>query len=161
DQAVELCLMNDLRLRAGFQSIIQANAGAVTASLKPNPLFWTDGQLLQLAKDFTPTRQGGPPQQDFQLGLPIDWFLFGKRAAAMASASQAIRVTQSEYENLLRERVTKAALAFYDVAEADGLLRLSRQDVETLEQITSNTEKAFAAGGRPQLEVNRLRLALG
>ena len=161
DEVVSMCLMNDPRIRAGLEVVYQANADAVTASLKPNPLLFTDGQLMQLAKDFTPARQGGPPQQDVQVGYPIDWFLFGKRAAAMASASQAIRVTQSEYENLLRERVTKAALAFYDVAEADGLLRLSRQDVETLEQITSNTEKAFAAGGRPQLEVNRLRLALG
>jgi cobalt-zinc-cadmium efflux system outer membrane protein len=160
DQAVELCLMNDLRLRAGFQSIIQANAGAVTASLKPNPLFWTDGQLLQLAKDFTPTRQGGPPQQDFQLGLPVDWFLFGKRAAAMASASQAIRVSRAEYENLIRERVTKAALAYYDVLEADKLLTLALQDVQTLEGIAANTQKAVDAGGRAQVELNRIRLTL-
>jgi cobalt-zinc-cadmium efflux system outer membrane protein len=160
DQAVELCLINDPRLRAGFESIIQANAGAVTASLHPNPLFFTDGQLLQLAKDFTPTRQGGPPQQDFQLGYPIDWFLFGKRAAAMASASHAIRVSQAEYENLTRERVTKAALAYYDVLEADKLLSLARQDVETLEGIAANTQKAVDAGGRPQVELNRIRLTL-
>jgi cobalt-zinc-cadmium efflux system outer membrane protein len=160
DQIVALCLANDPRLRAGFEAIVQANAGAVTASLHPNPLFFTDGQLLQLAKDFTPTRQGGPPQQDFQLGYPIDWFLFGKRAAAMASASQAIRVSQSEYENLIRERVTKASLAFYDVSEADRLLGISRQDVETLQRIVATTQKAVDAGGKPQVDLNRLRLAL-
>lgn len=160
DQAVELCLLNDPRLRAGFEAIVQANAGAVTASLKPNPLLFTDGQLLQLAKDFTPTRQGGPPQQDVQVGYPIDWFLFGKRAAAMASASQAIRVTQAEYENLIRERVTNAATAFYDVVEADRLLILAGQDVESLEQIALTTQNAVTAGGRPQVELNRIRLAL-
>lgn len=160
DQIVALCLANDPRLRAGFEAIVQANAGGVTASLHPNPLFFTDGQLLQLAKDFTPTRQGGPPQQDFQLGYPIDWFLFGKRAAAMASAAQAIRVSQAEYENLIRERITKASLAFYDVAEADGLVSLARQDVENLSRIVANTQKAVEAGGRPQVDVSRIRLAL-
>src|SRR5262249_44560271 len=126
---------------------------------KPNPLFFTDGQLLQLAKDFTPTRQGGPPQQDFMLSYPIDWFLFGKRVAAMASSSQAIRVSQSEYEDLIRQRVTKASLAFYDLAEADRLVALARQDFENLARIVSTTQKAVDDGGRPQVDANRVRLA--
>lgn len=158
DQAIQLCLVNDPRIRAGFEAIVQANAGAVTASLKPNPGFFTDGQLLELFKQFTPTRQGGPPQQDFQVSYPIDWFLFGKRAAAMASAAQGVSVSQAEYENLIRERVAAAMLAYYDVAEAENLLKLARQDVESFQRIETSTRSALELGGRPEVELNRIRL---
>jgi cobalt-zinc-cadmium efflux system outer membrane protein len=160
DQAVQLCLLNDPRIRSGLEAISQANANALTASLHRNPLLFTDIQLLPLVHPFTVTRQGGPPQQDIQLGYPIDWFLFGKRAAAMASAAQGVLVSQAEYENLIRQRIALAGLAFYDVLEAENLLKLARQDVENLEQIAANTQKAVAAGGRPEVELNRIRLAL-
>ena len=51
---------------------------------------------------------------DVQVGYPIDWFLFGKRAAAMASARQGVRQSEADYADLVRQRVTD---------DRDGLLR--------------------------------------
>lgn len=160
DQAVQLCLINDPQLRAGLEAISQANADALTASLKPNPILFTDIQLLPLTRPFTPTRQGGPPQQDVQLGLPIDWLLFGKRAAAMASAAQGVQISQADYEDLIRQRVAQAKLAFFDVAETDSLVGLARQDVANLTDLETSIQKSVAAGGRPQVELERIRLNL-
>ena len=47
-----------------------------------------DGQLLPLTRPVTVDRQGGPPRQDVPITYPIDWYLFGKRAANMVVAAQ-------------------------------------------------------------------------
>jgi cobalt-zinc-cadmium efflux system outer membrane protein len=160
DQAINACLLADPKLRAGFEVINQANADALSASLKPNPTLFTDIQLLPLTRPFTVERQGGPPQQDVQVGYPIDWFLFGKRAAAMASAGLGVRVSEAEYADLIRQRVTEVALAFYDVLEAKELLELARQDVQNFERVEASIRKAVEAGGRPKVELSRVRLDL-
>ena len=71
------------------------------------------GQYLPL-RPFTPHQPGGPSEIDVQVGYPIDWFLFGKRAAAMASARLGVRQSEADYADLIRQRVT---------ATATGLLR--------------------------------------
>ncbi|HJZ55684.1 MAG TPA: TolC family protein [Gemmataceae bacterium] len=158
DQVINTTLIADPKIRAGLEAINQANADALTASLKPNPELFTDVQLLPLTRPFTVDAQGGPPQQDVIVSYPIDWFLFGKRAAAMQAATLGVRVSEAEYADLVRRRVLEAATAYYDVLEAKALLELARQDVENLKQVEAITQKAVDAGNRPQVELNRIRL---
>ena len=122
DQAINLCLINDPKIRVGLEGINQAHADALTASLRPNPEMSVGGTLLPLSRPITPQQPGGPSEFDLEMGYPIDWFLFGKRAAAMASASMGVCVSEADYADLIRQRVTEAALAFYDVLEAQALL---------------------------------------
>lgn len=160
DQVINAVLVSDPKLRAGFEAISQANADALTASLRPNPTLFVDGELLPLTHPFTVNRTGGPPQFDSQLTYPIDWFLFGKRAAHMAAAAHGIKVSAAEFEDLVRLRVVEAAMTFYDVLEAETLLALAQQDVANLERVEGLIAKAVAAGGKTQVELNRLRLDL-
>ncbi len=160
DQVINAVLVSDPKLRAGFEAINQANADALTASLRPNPTLFTDGQLLPLTRPFTVTQQGGPPQQDVQLGYPIDWYVFGKRAANMAAATHGIKASESDFADRVRLRVTDAVIAYFDVLEAKGLYNLARQDVVNLERVEAALAKTVEAGGRPQVELNRLRLDL-
>jgi outer membrane protein, heavy metal efflux system len=159
DQAINTCLLADPKIRAGLEAINQANADATTASLKPNPTLLADGQLLPLRR-FTVDRQGGPPQQDVQVGYPIDWFVFGKRAAAMVFATLGVRVSEADYADLIRQRVTDTAVGFYDVLEAKALVELARQDVKNFGRVEESIRKAFEAGGRPRVDLNRIQLDL-
>lgn len=158
DRVVNGVLLADPRLRAGFESINQANADALTAALPPNPVLFADGQLLPLTVPFTIDRQGGPPQSDVSVSYPIDWFVFGKRAAAMQAAGLGVRVSEADYADLIRQRVLQAAIAYYDVLEAKALVALARQDVESLQRVEGATQKAVDGGGRPLVELNRIRL---
>ena len=160
DQAINLCLMNDPKIRAGLEVINQAHADSLTASLRPNPEMTVGGTLLPLSRPITPQQPGGPSEFDVGVAYPIDWFLFGKRAAAMASASMGVCVSEADYADLVRQRVTEAALAFYDVLEAKALLDVARQDVENLERVEAVTRRAVENGGRPQVELSRVRLEL-
>ena len=158
DQIINATLLADPKLRAGFESINQANADALTASLRPNPELFTDGQLLPLTRPFTVDRQGGPPQQDVTINYPIDWFLFGKRAAAVQAAGLGVKASEADYADLVRQRVLDAATAYYDVLEARAVIEIARQDVDNLKRVEAVTEKAVEGGGRPQVELSRIRL---
>src|SRR5581483_225483 len=82
NQAVYASLNGHPTIAAGLEAIRQAEGDFITSTLAPNPTFFTDIQMLPFKGAFKPTRQGGPPQQDAFVTYPIDWFLFGKRAAA-------------------------------------------------------------------------------
>jgi cobalt-zinc-cadmium efflux system outer membrane protein len=159
DQAIGATLTADPKIRAGLEMIQQANADLRTSSLPPNPTLVTQGQYLPL-RAFTPEKPGGPTEFDVQVGYPIDWFVFGKRAAAMASARLGVRQSESDYADLIRQRVTATATAFYDVLEAKSLLELARQDTENLTRLEAVTREAVSAGGRPVVEFKRVRLDL-
>lgn len=161
DEAINLCLLADPKLRAGFEAINQANADALTASLKPNPDLAADIQLLPLTRPFTVTEQGGPPQMDIIVGFPIDWFLFGKRASAMVSAAHGVRAAQAEYADLVRRRVTETGLAYFDVLEARDLSDLARQDLETVRRLeVAARKKKGKNGSAEEVALNRLRLEI-
>ncbi len=159
DQAISLTITSDPKIRAGLETVNQANADLLTSSLLPNPTFLTDGIFLPLQK-WTPDRPGGPPQMDVQLSYSIDWFLFGKRVAAMASASAGVRASEADYADLIRQRVTDTAVAFYDVQEAQALLELAREDLANLQKVERATEKAVqkGLGGLPPIQLKRVRL---
>jgi cobalt-zinc-cadmium efflux system outer membrane protein len=159
DQVISATLLADPKIRAGLESINQARADLRTSSLFPNPSFLSDGIFIPLQR-WTPARPGGPPQIDEQLSYPIDWFLFGKRAAAMVSANLGVRQSEADYADLVRQRVRDSAVAFYDVLEAKGLVSLARQDTEALRRLEAATAKAVKAGGRPVVDLNRVRLDL-
>ena len=160
DQAISATLMADPKIRAGLEAIHQANADWLTSSLPPNPTLLTDGHFPAAADRLRPTDRAGPRKLTCKWGIPIDWFLFGKRAAAMASASLGVRQSEADYADLIRQRVTATATAFYDVLEAKSLLDLARQDTENLTRLEAATRKAVDAGGRPVVELNRVRLDL-
>ena len=147
-------------ISAEMEVIRQARSDYLTSTLFPNPGLFTDIQLLPLTRPFTVDRQGGPPQQDVVLTYPIDWYLFGKRSAAMVSAQNGVRVTQAEFENLIRLRVTEAASVYYTAIEAKLLFELADENVENLKRLESITKQAVLDGGRPAIDANRVRLDL-
>ena len=157
--AVAASLRFDPVLAAGFQEIAVANAEYVTSSLKPNPELEIIQSLLPLTRPFeADIREGGPPQFDVMLGYPIDWYLFGKRAAAMRSTAAEVHVSRAEYADLIRERVLETAVAYYDVMELQALVELAKQDVDNLRTVEDVTVVAVDNGALPRVELNRIRL---
>ncbi len=60
----------------------------------------------------------------------------------------------------MRQRVTATAIAFYDVLEGKALLALAREDTDNLARLEAATKRAVDAGGRPPVDLNRVRLDL-
>ena len=159
-QAVAECLSADPRIRAGAEVLQQARSDLWTASLVPNPTLGTGGSLLPLGQPFNVDHQGGPPQFDVGLAFPIDWLLFGKRAAAVDSARAGVDVAAAEFADLVRQRLAATVSAFYTVVEAKALLDLARQDFESFERLQHVTEELVRLGGSGSIEIDRVRVSL-
>ena len=160
NQAIFASLNGHPVIGVELEQIHQSQADYLTTTLFPNPGLFTDAQLMPLTRPFTVTRQGGPPQQDAILTYPIDWFLFGKRTAAMSNANLNVRVSQAEFENMVRLRVVLTAQIFYTALESQALQTVAVQNVDNLRRLEVVTQHAVEDGGRPSIELSRVRLGL-
>lgn len=158
EQAIQICLTSDPKLSAGFQGVIQAQAELKTAGTKPNPTLDISQTLNPLFRAFTPTKQGGPPQLDVGIAYPIDWWLFGKMAAAVAAARLGVDVSEYDYADRVRQRIGDVALAFLDVLEARALVALAERDLSNLRQVEDALKKGVKFGGKAGVDLNRISL---
>ena len=72
DQAIEILVHGNLDLRAKFLEIPQARADVLTASLRANPIFYADGQLVPYGTDSV-RKPDGPTQYDINVSHPLDY----------------------------------------------------------------------------------------
>jgi cobalt-zinc-cadmium efflux system outer membrane protein len=157
--AIELCVTQNFRVLAGADRVRQAEADLITASLIPNPSLFADSQLIPLQKADI-DNQLGPPQYDALLSLPIDWWLFGKRVAAMKAARLGIDVSNADQADLLRAQVGRTVDAFYEILADQAYFRLAEQNVEELEQLEKITEELARMNKVGKLETDRIKLAV-
>jgi cobalt-zinc-cadmium efflux system outer membrane protein len=157
--AIQEALTFDPSVRADAESVRQAQADVVTASRPPNPTLSVSKTLIPLGTTLTPELQGGPPQLDIGLGYPLDWFLFGKRSAAIASAQLGLDGARAAHDDFVRRKRAEVAVAFVDVLEAKDLLDLARLDAQDLDRIQSIAEQRVSIGGAAPVEVDRIAVA--
>ena len=142
-----------------METIRQAQGDFVTSSLLPNPTLQVNGDFLPL-RQFTPAQPGGPPELDVIATFSIDWWLFGKRAAAMASARLGVSVSNADYCDQVRQRMANTASAFYNVHEAKAMLKLAQEDLESLSRVEKITQAGVRIGGAGTIEAERIRLSV-
>lgn len=159
EQAIQLSLVSP-RMLAAREAINQARADVKTASLAPNPSLGVEAGMLPLDRPYTVEEPGGPPELAGSISYPIDWLLFGKRSAAVTTAQATVSVAQAEYADVVRQRTAETTAAFYDVLEAAALIEVARQGVADLEQTEAAIHQATDSGGRPLVELSRVRLEL-
>jgi cobalt-zinc-cadmium efflux system outer membrane protein len=160
NQAVQTALESDPRIKAALENISQAEADLITAGLIPNPQINTDIQLMPLNRSFTADRQGGPPQFDFNVAMPVDWFLFGKRAAAITSGQYGVEASAADFANTVRLRIAATIAAFYDVLEMQAMLELAYENQSNLIKMEQIILKRVALGGVGTIEADRIKLSI-
>ena len=157
--AIELCITQNFRLRAGAERVRQAEADLITASLIPNTSLFADYQLIPL-QHVDVHNQLGPPEADVLWSIPIDWLLFGKRVAAMQASRLGIEVSNADFADVLRVQVAQTVDAFYAVLEDEAYFKLAGNNLEELtdlQRVTEELAKNKKAGG---LELDRIKLAV-
>ena len=155
--AIQLCTLQNFRLQASATKIEQAESDLITASLIPNPSLYTDLQLIPLQKANV-ENQLGPPQQDAIFAIPIDWLVFGKRAAVMQAQQLGISVVRADQEDAIRKAVSQTVDVFYWVLQAEEMLKLAEEEHEDAKKIQAAIAKLVAAGKAGDFETNRAKL---
>ncbi|HMC12191.1 MAG TPA: TolC family protein [Pirellulaceae bacterium] len=160
-QAIDEALNSSVDIRAGLENVVQSQADVRTASLIPNPQLQILSSLLPYpGHPFNPQRQGGPPQYDIWAVWPIDWYLFGKRAAAVEAAARQVDVTAAEFADFARQRVALTVATFFGVMEAKALLQVARENIANLERVAEHTRLRIEAKQSPTIDLDRAQIVL-
>ncbi len=155
DAAIERLMQANLNLQAQALEIPQAQADILTASLRANPVFYADGQLIPYG-GFPKDRPGGPPQYDVNISYPLD--VTRKRRARIAVASQAKRVIEAQFQDAVRLQIENLHTAYVDVLAARETVRFARTSLTGLGKLLQLAETQKEKEFSTQAEVNRVKI---
>src|SRR4051794_12571759 len=102
DQAIEACVKENIDLLSQRLEIPMAEADILTASLRGNPLFYADKQLVPYGH-YSFRRPGGPPQANINMKFLLDITL--KRRARTIEAQRAKRVAEAQMIDAVRNQI--------------------------------------------------------
>ena len=155
DMAIERLVRENLDLRSRFFEIPQAQADILTASLRSNPILYTDAQLIPYG-GYSKQRPGGPTQYDLNVTFPLD--VTRKRRARTEVACRAKRVLEAQYQDAVRLQIDNLYTAFVDALATRETARYARTSLAGLDQVLDVTRAQQRRGGKTQAEVNRIKI---
>ncbi len=155
DQAIILLIRDNLDLRSKAVEIPQARADILTASLRANPVFYADAQLVPYGQ-YTRDRPGGQTQYDVNISVPLD--LSGKRKARVASATRATQVIELQYQDAVRLTVDNLYSGYVDVLQARRTIEFAQKGLEGTIRAEEAIGELFAKKERKETDVARVRI---
>ena len=129
DQAIEVCVKENVDLLSQRLEIPMAEADILTANLRGNPIFYADNQLDPYGH-YSFRRPGGPSQYDINVNVPLDITL--KRRARTVVAQRAKRVAEAQMIDAVRNQIDTLYTYYVDNVAARVTLRFSRAYVKGL-----------------------------
>jgi cobalt-zinc-cadmium efflux system outer membrane protein len=162
EQAIDVTLERSLDLRSKFAEIPMARADILQASLRANPVFYQDGQLLQyLRGEYSRARPGGPQQFDTNVTYPLD--VSFKRLARTRVMARAEKVLEALYQDAVRGRIDDVYGAYVAALGARQTVRYAEESVKGLGRLTELTRQLYERGQAPLADLNlvenKLRIA--
>src|SRR5206468_7801186 len=116
-QAVDEAVAHNLSLFAQRASLSIAEAAAITARLRPNPVFsFSADHLDLLGTHFDASNSGGPPEIAWRVDVPVE--RGGKREARIVVASIARSAAEAQVADFMRVLKRDVTLACIDVLSA-------------------------------------------
>ncbi|WP_165231108.1 TolC family protein [Aquisphaera insulae] len=154
DQAIDLLIHNNFDLRSKAMEIPQARADVLTASLRANPIFYADSQLIPYG-NFSEQRPGGPTQYDVNVSHPIDYSR--KRLARIDYATRAMKVTEAQYQDAVRLEISNLHAAFLDVLAARQTVRYAKASVDGVKVLLEKTQILYDRDIASRADVNEIK----
>jgi cobalt-zinc-cadmium efflux system outer membrane protein len=159
EEAVAEAVQKNLGLLAERANLSVAEAGLISARLRPNPVLSGGADSLDLlGTGFDETNSAGPPQYAVRVDVPFE--RAHKREFRMEFADLAKRVAEAQFADAVRRLKLDVMLASIDVLEAKAKLQLASDNLQTLERLVQLNERRLTSGAIPQLEVTRSRVAM-
>lgn len=94
------------------------------------------------------------------MSVPIDWLLFGKRAAAQQAARLGIEAAKYDFADLQRIQIARTVDAFYEVLWTEAMLKHAEENHAELKKIEEATRALIKANKGDKLELDRIKLTV-
>jgi cobalt-zinc-cadmium efflux system outer membrane protein len=157
DAAIDLLIRQNLNLVALRYEIPMAQADVLTASLRNNPIFYADSQLIPYGH-YSNARPGGQTQYDVNVTLPLD--VWRKRRARMLVYESAKHVTEAQFQDAIRLQIDNLYTAYVDVVAARETLRYSQAYTRGIDRMMQVNLHLFEKGQIKQSDIEGVRAQL-
>jgi cobalt-zinc-cadmium efflux system outer membrane protein len=157
DGAIQRLLDANLNLLALKFELPMADADVLTASLRNNPIFYADSQMVPYGH-FSNQRPGGDTQYDVNVTQPID--VWRKIKARTIVAQRAKKVTEAQFQDAVRLQVDNLYTAYVDVLAARLTLQFSQVYATRLKNLYSLTQQLYERGQKTEGEVLTVKARL-
>jgi cobalt-zinc-cadmium efflux system outer membrane protein len=123
NDTIDMLIRQNLDILAMQYEIPMADADILTASLRANPVFYADSQLVPYGR-YSRASPGGQTQYDVNITHPLD--LNHKRQTRTEVARSAKRTIEAQFQDAVRQQIDNLYTAFVDVAAAELTLTFSK-----------------------------------
>src|SRR5262245_54858135 len=154
DQAIDQYVHQNLNLRSLFLELPQARADVLTASLRANPIFYADAQLVPYG-NFSTSKPSGPTQYDINISHPIDYS--HKRRARTTYADLALHVMERQYQDAVRTGLGGLSVAYVDVLAARRTVRYAQVNARGLDPVVRVTQIQYKEAAVTRADVDQAR----
>jgi cobalt-zinc-cadmium efflux system outer membrane protein len=159
EQVVSEAIQNNLELLAERAELSVAEAGMITARLRPNPVLSGGANSLDwLGTGFNDINNAGPPEYSMRVDMPFE--RAHKRELRVDFASQTRRSAEAQFADAVRKLKLEVLLACIDILEAKSKLQLAEDNLQTLEKLVQLNQQRLTSGAIPPLELTRSRVAM-
>lgn len=154
EEAMDRLIRENLDLRSKSLEIPQARADVLTASLRANPIFFADAQMIPYSR-YTEQRPGGQTQYDVNISHPVDFSR--KRRARTAYADQVMHITEAQYQDAVRLELNNLYTAYVDILSARQIFRYAQASSEGFDRLIRATELLYEKELASRADVSQVR----
>ncbi|HEY1308078.1 MAG TPA: TolC family protein [Vicinamibacterales bacterium] len=157
--AVDEAVQRNLGLLAERANLSIADAGVITARLRPNPVLSGGANSLDwLGTGFNEVNGAGPPEYSLRVDMPFE--RARKRELRSEVADDAKRMAEAQLAESVRRLKLDVTLAGIDVLEAKAKLQLAQDNLQALDRLLQLNERRLTSGAIAPVEVSRSRVAM-
>ncbi len=158
EQAIQEAIVKNLDLAAEKMNVSVAEARAITARLRPNPVLTMSGQTLNiLGAKYTPDTPLGPNQFNVHTDFPIER---GKKLQERVSvAKEEKSLAELGVREVMRQVIANVQNAFVDAQQARESVKLAQENLKSLESVVAINEIRQKGGDLAQVELDRSKVA--
>src|SRR5262252_1464711 len=157
--AVDEAIERNLALLAARSSLTVAQAGMITAALRPNPVLSGGANSLDwLGTGFNETNGAGPPEYSVRVDVPFE--RGNKRELRTELADRNLHTAEAQFADTVRKLKVDVTVACIDVLEAKAKLALAEDNLQALQRLLELNETRLTGGAIAPLEVARSRVAM-
>jgi len=158
EQALDEATRHNPDLLAERANVDIAQAGIVSARLRPNPIISSSADHLDwVGMEFSELNGGGPPEYSVRADYLLE--RGGKRDSRIRAAEGTRQVASWEARDALRVMRLEVSNAFTDVLLAKSSAQLARENLAFMQQIVDIDAARVRSGDLPEVELARARLA--
>ncbi len=157
DDAIDLLIKQNLDLIAFRMEVPMAEADILTASLRANPIFYADTQLIPYGH-YSFLRPGGPPQSDVNITYPLD--ITFKRRMRIQQYRIAKKVTEAQLQDAVRNQIDNLYTVYVDAVAAALTVKFSERYALGIRALLARMEQLYRGGEVKEADVLAVRAKL-